>query len=315
MILGSQPGGASAAYERARPVVAGSAARDIAPDDPRGWRLGGAVAYAGLALARLGLRPAVVLGADEAAAGAAELDLLRAAGADLRIVRLRRGPIFDNRREERGVRVQWCIEPGDPLPGDSVPDAWRSIGQWVLVPVAAELGREWAAVPPAEARVALGWQGLLRQLPRGGQVRRILPGPSPLLGRAELVSVSRADLGPDVRVGELGRLLRAEATLVITDGDKGGTAWPVAGGRAHLGRRYPAIPTTGVVDPTGAGDVFLAGLVAARMGHPLAGSGRRSTDLRLAAAMGSLTVEGPGVDGVPAIGAVAERLRSSLRRR
>ena len=52
-------------------IVVGAASRDVTPDDPRGWRLGGAVSYASLAAARLGLRVGCVMGVDEPAAGAA----------------------------------------------------------------------------------------------------------------------------------------------------------------------------------------------------------------------------------------------------
>ena len=49
-------------------VVVGAATRDLTSDDPRGWRLGGAAPYASLTLARLGLRVAALIGADEEAA-------------------------------------------------------------------------------------------------------------------------------------------------------------------------------------------------------------------------------------------------------
>jgi sugar/nucleoside kinase (ribokinase family) len=296
------------------PVVVGSASRDVAASDPRGWRLGGAVTYAGLALARLGLRPRVLLGADAAAASAAELELLRAAGADLRVVRLDRGPVFDN-REAKGVRAQVCLEPGDRLPVQALPEAWRSATDWLFGPVAGELPDAWADAPPSAARVALGWQGLLRDLSRGGPVVRLAPRRTPLLGRADLVGVSRLDLEDGTDIAGLGALLTPGATLVVTDGDAGGTVWRADGDRASMVRRYPAVAAARVADSTGAGDAFLAGLVAARLGHPLAASGRHGTDLRLAAALGSLTVEDVGARGVPTLAAVAERLRSSLMRR
>ncbi len=295
------------------PVVVGAASRDLAAADPRGWRLGGAVTYAGLALARLGLRPRVLLGGDPSATTAAELDLLREAGADLRVVALARSPVFDN-REARGIREQWCVEQGDPLPAAALPDAWRSASDWVFGPVAGELPDEWGSVPDPAARVALGWQGLLRHVPRGGPVARRPPAPSPILARADLVVASRLDLDPGAKIDELGPLLRRGATLVVTDGDAGGEVWRVVGDRAKLARRYRAIPAAVVIDATGAGDAFLAGMVAARMGHPLGGSGRRGTDLRLAATLGSLAVEAPGVLGLPGLAAVAARLGASLRR-
>jgi hypothetical protein len=289
------------------PVVVGSASRDLAASDPRGWRLGGAVTYAGLALARLGLRPRVLLGADTEAAGAVELDRLRDAGANLRVVQLRRSPVFDN-REVGGTRSQLCLEQGDPLPAAALPPEWRAAPAWALVPVADELPPDWASVPPTGAFVALGWQGLLRHLPRGGPVRRRAPQPSALTARADLIVVSRLDLDPDTEIAALGRLLRPGATLVVTDGDAGGIVWRVGDAGTTVAREYRAIPAQAVVDGTGAGDAFLAGLLAARLGHPLAGSGDPESGLRLAAALGSLTVEGEGIAGVPDEVAAATRL-------
>jgi hypothetical protein len=303
-------GGVAPGSDDGGPVVVGSASRDMAASDPRGWRLGGAVTYAGLALTRLGLRPRILIGADGPASTASELDLIRDAGADLRLVALARSPVFDN-REVGGVRVQQCLEPGDPLPVDAVPDEWRSATDWLFGPVAGELPGEWGRVPGPSARVALGWQGLLRDLPRGGPVARRPPGPSPLLARADLVVVSRLDLEPGTDIGLLGALLRPGATLVVTDGEVGGEVWQ-AGPRARLTRRYRAIPAATLVDLTGAGDAFLAALVAARRGHSLAPADRPDADLRLAAAMGSLTVEGLGVLGVPELATVTERLRASV---
>jgi sugar/nucleoside kinase (ribokinase family) len=298
----------------------------VAAGDPRGWRLGGAVTYAGLALARLGLEPRIVMGTVHETAAAEELQLLRRAGADLRLVPLIRGPVFDN-REVGGLREQHCLEPGDPLTVAALPAAWRDAGDWLFVPVAGEIEDAWADVPGASARVALGWQGLLRDMARGGPVARRLPGASPLLGRADLVVVSRLDLDPEARVADLGQFLRRGATLVVTDGEAGGEVWRVEGGRARAVVRYEAIAAGELVDGTGAGDTFLAGLVAARMGHPFASVGLRGADgprgaagvdgptgadLRLAAAIGSLTVEGLGVRGVPSLAAVEARLRASL---
>ena len=55
---------------RVEVVHVGSACRDLAPDDPRGWRLGGGVTYAALTTARLGLRTAAIIGVDATAATA-----------------------------------------------------------------------------------------------------------------------------------------------------------------------------------------------------------------------------------------------------
>src|SRR5664280_3208987 len=54
-------------------VVVGAASRDLAADDPRGWRLGGAATYCSLALARFGLRVGCLLGVADEASEATEL--------------------------------------------------------------------------------------------------------------------------------------------------------------------------------------------------------------------------------------------------
>jgi sugar/nucleoside kinase (ribokinase family) len=289
-----------------QPLLVGSASRDVTSEDPRGWRLGGAATYAGLALARLGMRPRVVLGVDPEAAVAEELEMLRDAGAELHLVRLEAGPVFENRNAS-GSRVQRCLEPGRPVPA-VVPAGWTDSSTWLFVPVADELPEAWALLPPPDAFVALGWQGLLRDLPRGGIVTRRPPARHPLLSRAGLVCVSREDVDPAMPIEDLATLLRPPATLVVTGSSEGGTIWELAPGEVPRVRLYEAIPSPKVVDPTGTGDTFLAGLVAERLGHPLGGSDARSLSGRLAAAVASLTVEGPGLSGVPDQASVMERL-------
>ena len=98
-------------------VVVGAATRDLSEEDPRGWMLGGGVTFGALALARLGLRTGVVLGVDEHAATARELDSLRHAGADLIEVPLAQGPVFTNLETLAG-RIQTCGSLSDPVPVD-----------------------------------------------------------------------------------------------------------------------------------------------------------------------------------------------------
>ncbi|HSH21772.1 MAG TPA: hypothetical protein VK992_04030, partial [Candidatus Caenarcaniphilales bacterium] len=158
----------------------GAASRDIDARAPRGWRLGGGVTYGSLAAARLGLHVRAVVGLDdEAAATAPELDLLRSAGVELELVRLVRGPVFDN-QQTPGGRVQLVHQVSDALPVDAVPDDWRRSPAVMLVPVAGELSDDWAALPAPGAFVGLAWQGLFRRLIVGRPVERVLLRPGPL---------------------------------------------------------------------------------------------------------------------------------------
>jgi sugar/nucleoside kinase (ribokinase family) len=289
-------------------VVVGSAARDIARDDPRGWRLGGGVSYSALTTARLGLRTGALVGVDAEASAAAELDVLREAGVEIVLVGLAHGPIFENIERPEG-RLQICHDRSDPLPVGSVPDAWRSAPGWILAPVAAELPDAWADAPGREAIVAVGWQGLLRRLVPGDPTHLVRPGPNAVVRRADLVGVSRDDVERTIELASLARLLKPGADLAMTQGDRGGIVVEAGPDGASRLRHYPAVRSHVSVDPTGAGDVFLAALAAARIEPRLVG-GRiaQGFDLLLAAAAASLVLEGPGLEGVPDRDAVRRRM-------
>ena len=291
-------------------VHVGSASRDVAADDPRGWRLGGGVSYGALTTARIGLRTAAIVGLDRVAAPAHELDLLRAAGVAIQPALLDRGPVFDNVQTRTG-RVQTVMAAGQPLaPPDDLPSDWRDPRAWSLVPVAGEVDDRWLAVIGPGALVALGWQGWLRRLVVGGQVGRRAPRASGLTRRADLVGVSTEDLAPGVEPAGLAPFLRAGARLLVTDGPAGG--WLVVSDATGPTQTVPyqAIVSATEIDPTGAGDVFLAAYLACIVRPDVVGiSGADVVDpLRFAAAAASLAVEGPGLAGVPDLDAIRARL-------
>jgi sugar/nucleoside kinase (ribokinase family) len=291
-------------------VVIGAASRDLTDDDPRGWRLGGGASYSALALAKLGLHVRALLGADAEASRADELQLLIDAGVDLVVAPLERGPVFVN-TETPGGRVQVSRGSSSPITTSSLPVAWSRPDGWLFAPVAAELPDRWAAVPGLGSAVGVGWQGLLRVLGDGGPVRRVAPGASPIVARADLVGVGRDDLDPATDLDTLATLLGRGATLLVTNGERGGMAIDIdPEGRAGHRRTWPAIPSPAPVDPTGAGDTFLATVFAARVEPRLIG-GRRDGgwDLRLGAAAASLVCEAPGLLGVPDRQAIARRMR------
>ncbi|MGZ8514926.1 MAG: PfkB family carbohydrate kinase [Candidatus Limnocylindrales bacterium] len=286
----------------------GSASRDLTDDDRRGWRLGGGVTYAALTTARLGLRTAAVMGADRAAASAAELDLLREAGVELRVVPLAESPVFRNDEAPAG-RIQLCLAPGEGLPVIDLPRRWTAAIAWSVVPVAAEIGDAWAPAVPERALLVLGWQGWLRNLVAGRAVVRRPPAPSAMLRRADLVGVSRHDLAPGADATRLNGLIKPGARLVLTDGARGGRHLGTRRDGAGEWQRYEAVIPDAEVDPTGAGDVFLAAMLAAIIRPSILPDGGSDvgSELAFAAAAASLAVERPGVLGVPDLAATQAR--------
>ncbi len=303
------------ARPRVEVVHVGSACRDVVPEGPRGWRLGGGVTYASLTTARLGLRTAAIVGVDATAATASELDMLRDAGVDLLLVPLDEGPVFHNLETPTG-RVQTSVLTGVPLPVPAVPESWLAAPGWSLVPVAGELTDAWADAVPVDAHLAVAWQGLLRELAAGEQVRRRPPRPSAILRRADLVGVSHHDVPHATPLSDLYGLLHPGADLLITQGAEGGLFIRVGADGPTESLRYLPTSTDRETDPTGAGDTFLAALQASMLRPAVVGRHRtrHRFDLRFAAAAGSLVVEGLGLDGVPDRSAIlVRRARERIR--
>jgi hypothetical protein len=206
-------------------------------------------------------------------------------------------------------RVQQAPRASSLVDPDALPAAWRGARAWMLAPVAAEVGEAWAGVPPRDALVGVGWQGLLRVLRAGEPVGRRAPGPSAVVRRADLVGVGRDDVDPGTTPEDLAGLLHPGATLLFTDGARGGIAYEVGDGRPLMVRPWSSIPIERYVDPVGAGDTFLAGVFAARVKPGItAGWVGRDPDLVLGAACASLVLEGHGMFGVPQLADALARM-------
>jgi sugar/nucleoside kinase (ribokinase family) len=199
----------------------------------------------------------------------------------------------------------------------ALPASWLASPAWSLVPVAAEVDDEWAEAIPARAIVGVAWQGMLRKLVGGARVERLAPTDRAILRRADLVGLSHLDVEPETSLGTLTSFLHPGARLLVTQGGQGGLLVTTGDDGPVEVLRYVSTPTEREIDPTGAGDTFLAALLAVMARPGVAGSPGRSMAraLRFAAAAGSLAVEGIGLAGVPdRTSVLIRRARERVRR-
>jgi hypothetical protein len=255
-------------------------------------RLGGAAAFAAITASRLGLRTALVT---SAAPDFPFWDDL--AGVEIHCQAARQSTEFENfyasgTRRQRVLGLAGAIskESLDPVRGRLAGDA-----AVLYCPVVHEIDLVLEPLVPGGLCGAAP-QGFFRRWSPEGMVEpRDWEGALEALSSCDVVSMSEEDhLAPE----EL-----AESFP--------GRAFAVTRGRAGL-RLYsgadiydlPSFPAT-EVDPTGAGDVFAAAfLIALREGKPVV------TAARWAACAAALSVEAPGVEGIPTRRVLTARLQA-----
>ena len=280
-------------------VVVGAATRDVDAADPRGWKLGGGVTYSAIAAARLGVRVRALIGVDDEAASATELDTLRAAGVDIELARLASGPVFENLRTPSG-RVQIAHSPSDDLPASALPAEWHAPEGVLLAAVAAELTADWASTFAPTSFVTLAAQGILRRLHAGEEVVRLAFDRGPLVRRANAIALSQEDVA--VGAPPIRDFLHPGQQLLVTHGKRGSLALARTD-TGLTGRFMPPLPMRKATDPTGAGDTFVATWLAARL---LVGDGWRAQ--AVASAMSSLVVERTSLHDTPTTAELCQAL-------
>ena len=242
------------------------------------------------------------------------------AGVDLMLdpPRRRRPSSTTGRRPAGRIQVCHAVGRAARRPGDARRRGRRR-ARWSLVPVAGEVGDEWAAAIPDGALVAVGWQGFLRDLAAGRAGRAPAARPSAVVapggpGRRQ----PARPRARDQRSRRSATFLHPGADLLVTQGQPRRAAGHRRSGRPARDAPLPAdrdrparstrpAPATRSSRPCWrrcCGRRSWAGRAA-----------RRRPDLRFAAAAGSLAVEGPGLAGVPDRAAVlVRRARERVRR-
>lgn len=258
------------------------------------WRLGGTALYAAATAARVGVASALVtrVGPDEKTALEARCKEL---GIALHALPSSVTTTFafryvDGRRMLRLKARARGIAPSD------VPSDWRATRAIVLGSIAHELDRTLFGTTSAAANVLVA-QGYLREWDADGAIRpRSWEDADEIVPLVSGVVISEDDVAGDLTAP---RRWARSGTVYVTLAERGvlvldrGTERTIAG--------YPA---ERVVDPTGAGDAFAAGLAIALA------DGRAPDDCaRFANAVASFAVEDVGMAGL------ADRARVDARMR
>jgi 1D-myo-inositol 3-kinase len=256
---------------------------------PGGFAPGGPAYYAGQAWRALGASTRVLTGAAADYPGDALL------GIEAEVVPALATTVFDNRYGPDGARTQRVEAQAAPLDPERLRAGWRAPDVLHLVPVLSE-------VAPAAFRSAtrprltgLCAQGLLRVVGPDGAVAQPPWQPdAALLSAVDVVVLSEDDVRGQGDL--LARLSAAVPVVAFTRGPRGCDVI-VRGRTTHVGV-FPVRE----VDPTGAGDVFAAGLLFA-----MAQGADPVEAARLGAGAASFVVEAPGGEALPRVEGAFER--------
>lgn len=177
-----------------------------------------------------------------------------------------------------------------------LPPHFAEAGLAYVAPVADEVAPDLAAAFP-NAAVGVGAQGWCRQWDQTGAIRmRSWPDPRLVLAHAQALFLSSDDVSG----------WEHQAVALYQQVPLGALTFAARGAVLFVnGERHRVAPTPAVeVDPTGAGDVFAAAFLirSNATGDPWEAAS-------FAAVAGALTVEAPGIAGVP----TAERLEARWR--
>ena len=276
-------------------LAVGHVARDEFPDAD--WRLGGTALYAAVAAARLGRKAALVTRVGAGEREALELRC-REEGIELHALASPATTTFAFRYDEAGRRHLTLRARATEIGRDDVAGRLRVAPRAVVyASIAHELSPSIFGPINARASVLVA-QGYLRGWESDGSiVPRDWTESAAMLASVGTAVVSEDDLAGDLT---LAKRWSHSTPVVVTLAERGARVYELG-----AGRDVPGFTADRVVDQTGAGDAFAAGLA-------LALADGRSLDeaARYANAVASFAVEGLGTEGLADSARVERRLRS-----
>jgi len=272
-------------------LAIGHVARDEFAGEPT-WRLGGTVLYTAATAARLGARAAIVtrVGPNERTALEERCTLL---GIELHALPAEITTTFAFRYED-GKRVMKLKARARGLALSDVPPALRSAQAVILGSIAHEIDRSLLGAFGDAASVVTA-QGYLREWDAAGSIHpRRWEDVAEVTATASAIVLSDEDVGGDLSEPRRWASPRAQGPLplhtpvIVTFAERGSLV--LVDGTETM---VPAFHADRVVDQTGAGDAFAAGLaIALAEGRPLLEC------VRFAHAVASFAVEAVGTEGL-----------------
>ncbi len=252
-----------------------------------GTRLGGTAIFSSILAQRLGLQVALVTSFD------ADLDLEVLKGIQINNQKGQGTTTFNNIYSSTG-RTQYLLDRAEGLNISQIPDNYRMASIVHLAPVAREIKLEAGREFP-NSSLAYSLQGWLRDWDNKGLVH---PAPLPEIDRAGQLEgtafLSIEDLGFDR--SRLDPILSIFPDLVLTTGEQGAELYT-----ENVLRLVPTKPAR-EVDPTGAGDIFTAAFIIAKviLGKSLLEAAQ------FANVLAGISITRPGIDGIPTVEEITE---------